>query len=384
MKKISIFTNIPSHYRASLWSLLLKNTNCEFNFFYGVNLKSGIHTIDFLSEEFKGYQNRLHKLKNYWIKNNMLIWQSGVINRCLWNKHNITVFLGDMYCLSTWIGVIISRLRGVKIVFWGHGIYGNESNLKLFFRKNFYRLAHKHLLYERRGKTIMQEYGFNQDNLYVVFNSLDYEMHKTLRTKFNKFNKQDVFPFFYNCSLPIIVFIGRLTAVKKIDMLIDAVMQINAESVIANLIIIGDGTEKNGLEVKGKIGCEKKWLYFTGACYNEETICKYLSLADLCVSPGNVGLTAIHSLSMGTPVATHNNFFNQMPEAESITDGHNGFLFNEDDVSDLVKKTENWLQTNTNREKVRQQCYKIIDKYYNPNYQLTVFNRLINMEKPEI
>ena len=44
------------------------------------------------------------------------------------------------------------------------------------------------------------------------------------------------------------------------------------------------------------------------------------------VSPGNVGLTAIHSLSYGTPVLTHNNFNNQMPEVESIQPGFNGYF----------------------------------------------------------
>ena len=45
---------------------------------------------------------------------------------------------------------------------------------------------------------------------------------------------------------------------------------------------------------------------------------------------------------------------------------------------------ENWLTTNTNREKVRERCYEIIDNYYNPKYQLKVFNCLLNDENPEI
>ena len=35
-------------------------------------------------------------------------------------------------------------------------------------------------------------------------------------------------------------------------------------------------------------------------------ISKYLYYADICVSPGNVGLTAIHSLTYGTPVNSQN------------------------------------------------------------------------------
>lgn len=382
--RIKFFTNIAPHYRSSLWLKLLKNNNHETHFFYGVNPNSGIQSIDFSAKEFFHYKNRLHPIKNFWIKGKILVWQKGVIRQCLKTKFDQAIFLGDMYCLSTWLAAVICRLRGVRVAFWGHGIYGNEGKLKLFIRKTFYRLAHQHFLYERRAKRIMQEYGFNPDNLHVVFNSLDYDTHKMLRTKFQNLNKPDVFSFFSDSSLPVIVFIGRLTAVKKLDLLLDAVIQMNAETPRVNLVFIGDGSERKALELAGKEGLAKKWLHFTGACYNEETIGKYLSAADLCASPGNVGLTAIHALSLGTPVATHSNFSNQMPEAETITEGYNGFFFKEDNVQDLKTKIENWLKVNTDRNKIREQCYEVIDNYYNPNYQLTVFNRLLNNEKPDL
>ena len=73
-----------------------------------------------------------------------------------------------------------------------------------------------------------------------------------------------------------------------------------------------------------------------------------------------------------------------MPEAEAIKDNYNGFLFEENNVDDLLKKIQKWLTTNTERELTRAKCYEIIDQYYNPNYQLTVFERLINNEKPLI
>ncbi len=118
---------------------------------------------------------------------------------------------------------------------------------------------------------------------------------------------------------------------KKLDLLLEAINSINEETPKINLIIIGDGPERKDLEIKGISGIENQWLHFTGACYDEEEIGKYLSKSDLCVSPGNVGLTAVHSLSFGTPVCTHDNMSNQMPEAGAIQDGYNGFFFREND-----------------------------------------------------
>ena len=379
-----IFTNIAPHYRASLWALLLRESNWKPHFFYSSNSKSGIHSIDFSKEDFSEHQNRLHKLKNYWLGDKILIWQRGVISQCLNRPFSQAIFLGDMYCLSTWLAVIICRMRGIQVAFWGHGLYGDEGFLKLFVRKTFYRLAHQHLLYERRAKSLMAQQGFNPKKLYVVFNSLDYDTHKTLRVRYQNLNKSDIFPFFSDTSLPVIVFIGRFTSTKKLDLLLNAVSQLNAESIQINLVFIGDGSERKPLELAGKDGLEQRWLHFTGSCYDEETIGMYLSKADLCVSPGNIGLTAIHCLSYGTPVSTHNNLNNQGPEAETINEGYNGFFFKENDLTDLKNKIENWLNSNTNREKIREQCYEVIDKYYNPYYQLTVFNRLLNNENPEL
>ena len=229
----------------------------------------------------------------------------------------------------------------------------------------------------------MIEHGFAPDNLYVFFNSLDYDTHKVLRHKLQTLDKKDVFPFFTNPYLPVVIFIGRLTGVKKLDLLLQAVNQINDKQTDVNLLIVGDGAHKNSLEEQGRAGIQNGWLYFAGACYDEEENGRYLSMSDLCVSPGNVGLTAIHSLSFGTPVCTHDNMYHQMPESGAIQAGHNGFFFKENDAKDLKVKIENWLNL-MDRQQVRKNSYEIIDKYYNPHYQLTVFNRLVSGESPEL
>lgn len=103
----------------------------------------------------------------------------------------------------------------------------------------------------------------------------------------------------------------------------------------------------------------------------------------MCVSPGNVGLTAIHSLTYGTPVCTHDDMANQMPEAGAIEDGYNGF-FKKGSVDNLKKKIENWFSKDVDRRKLKEQCYEIVVEYYNPEYQLSVFERLINNKSPRI
>lgn len=374
--------HIAPHYRWPIWKVLLNKTDWDVHFFYGDCL-NGVKAIDFEKDGFLSNKNQLHQVKNIWWKKEILIWQTRVISECCKRKFDYAVFTSEMSRASTWIAAAICRLRGISVVFWAHGLYGNETGIKLTLKKIFYRLPHKFLMYERRGKKILTQHGFSPDNLYVVFNSLDYDTHKQLRQKLHGLRKTDVFPFFDNPMSPVLIFIGRLTKVKKIDMLLQAVDQINSEIPRVNLVVMGDGPERKKLEDIGKKGLKEKWLHFTGACYDEEVIGRYLSFSDLCVSPGDVGLTAIHALSFGTPVGTHDNMFNQMPEAEAIRHGYNGFFFKENDINDLKIKIEDWIN-NVDHILIKEKSYDIVDKYYNPHYQLTVFERLISGEKPEL
>lgn len=150
-----------------------------------------------------------------------------------------------------------------------------------------------------------------------------------------------------------------------------------------NLLIIGDGEEKENLEKYAAENLSKENVKFYGSCYDEDIIGKFFSQASLCVSPGNVGLTAIHSLSYGTPICTHNNFENQGPEAEAIVDGKTGFYFEENNVQDLCNKTLQWITEHPSKSKeLINDCYRIIDEYYNPYFQEKVFLNLAQKKTP--
>ena len=119
-------------------------------------------------------------------------------------------------------------------------------------------------------------------------------------------------------------------------------------------------------------------VWFYGSCYDEEENARLIFNADLCVSPGNVGLTAIHSLTFGTPVLTHDDFIWQMPEYEVIKDGKTGCFFEKDNAENLAKKIMGWFDIiSYSREEVRKSCFEVIDKEWNPYYQMKVFQEII-------
>lgn len=367
--KILYFTNIFPHYRLPIWSELSNSKKFYIDFFYSKSNSIGIKTGETNNNLEDNFKKRLHYIKNFKF-NGHVFWQSKSLSKSIFSSYDVIFLLGDMKIINNWIIPIIARLRNKKIVFWTHGIYGNESFLKTKIRLIFLKLANDILLYEKNAKKILLEYGFQPDSLHVVFNSLDYYSQKQI---FNELSKQNEI----KSSVRKIIFMGRLTKVKKLDMLIKTVIKLNRSNILYNLKLIGDGPEKERLKELSIEGIRKNYITFYGSVYNEEEIGAHIFNSDLCVSPGNVGLTCIHSLTYGTPVCTHSNAKNQMPEFEAIVEGVNGILFKEDDVDDLEFKIKLWFKE-YHEKNTKLFIRKVVDQLYNPSNQIRVINNMID------
>ena len=375
--KIKIITNLAPIYRAPLWKKLLESKSYIYEFSLDALPHDGIKQIDFQDDFFSKYKDQFRFISNLYLNRRWLVWQNGVVTQCVFESFDQIIFLADVACLSTWIASIVCRLRGKRVIFWGHGFYGNEGYLKLLFRILFYKISHRFLVYEKRAKALMINNGYSSESVFVIYNSLDYDKHKNMRNIFKRSSRSKVFSFFNNHSLPILVFVGRTTKEKKLSLIVNAVNLMNAKEHNYNLLIVGGGEEFNLLRLKAKVGIQEKFIHFTGPIYDEFKTAEYLAHSDLCVSPGNVGLTAIHSLSFGTPVLTHNNMSNQMPESESIIEGYNGCYFEENNVNSLISSINTWFVKNSDRDSVRERCYVIVDQFYNPYYQSEIFNEIL-------
>lgn len=374
-EKILFISNFFPLYRKSIWEKLLYNKTSDVMFYFDPIQNEGIE----LEEMFLSKSNKLKKsfkrIKNFYFFGRV-IWQSKVIKECLSASFNQAIFLGDMNILSTWICLLICRLRNKKSILWTHGLYGNENYIKYYLRILFYSIGDKHLLYEQRGKELMIKAGFDSSKIFVVYNSLDYDKQKKYFETYYKNNLKKPFTIFKNSKLKTILFLGRLTSVKKIDLLIKSLNKLNSIRVNYNLLIVGEGPQKSFLQNISKEGLEKGWICFYGKTYDESELSELIYSSDLMVSPGNTGLNSVHALSYGTPVGTHNNFKKQMPEVAVIEDEKTGFFFKENDSKDLSLKIDLWF-SEFNIKFTRAERRRIIDEKYNPEYQIKVIQKAL-------
>ena len=162
-------------------------------------------------------------------------------------------------------------------------------------------------------------------------------------------------------------------------MIVEAVKLLFANNTKVNTLFVGKGVAKEELEnLVNQYGLQD-YFNFYGPCFDEEKLSRLIGSADICVSPGNVGLTAMTALGYGTPVISHDDFNHQMPEYQSIEPNINGDLFQRGSIKDLAEKISKWLSTKRDlpREDIQKKCYEVIDTKYNPKNQATLINQII-------
>ena len=357
--------NYGPHYRDSIYSKIDKELN--YHLYFGHKVPGNIKKIDVST-----YQNYQKDLRNIFIKN--VYWQRGAI-RNVFKPYTNYIMDGDLSLMTTWIVMILARLSRKNVFLWSHGYYERDSRFKSAIKKMFFGLSHKVLLYGDHAKQLMMNHGFPEEKLIGIYNSLDYDEQKNVR---DKLTFTDVFSKKFGNDYPVLVYIGRIQKWKRLDLLIDAILKMNKDAFYVNLIIIGAESEDTGVYdyIEKNNVSDQIWLY--GETYNEEEIGSLIYNSNICVSPGNVGLTAIHSLMYGTPVITHGDFGYQGPEVESIIDGVNGLFYKRNDSHDLARKIRWWLENHpSTNEVLREKCYKIVDERYNPYYQIEVLRKVV-------
>ena len=320
------------------------------------------------------------RIKNIAIRN-ICYWQTGLFKLAFSDEHDVHVYWGEAQRLSTWLSAIFSRIRGKRVVFWGHGLYGNEGRFKGWVRCNFYRIANAHLVYSDYGKDLLVGRKFEADRIHVIKNSLDWQkqnelfLDKSLRSKLSK---SKLFPE----KDRVLIFIGRLEPQKHLHLLLEALVILNGEHQERyKLMIIGTGSQYDALVKLADEANISKDVIFYGACYDDKILAPLIMMADICLSPGEVGLTALHSLIYGTPVITHDNFSKQMPEFEAIFPGISGEFYNYGNIGDLCTKIKAIIGLIDTGVINPTTCREAILKCYNTEYQAGVFVQMLNSLK---
>lgn len=203
--------------------------------------------------------------------------------------------------------------------------------LTMYIRRFIYRRAHAYIGYYSQAEGVVLSYGL-RPTAFFYGNTTDTDsllsIRKVLIDKPLLLDKRRR-----------ILHIGRLVKWKKVDLLIKAFSLIVERYRDSELVIVGDGPEKDALIKRAiDLGLRDK-IIFTGAVYDLIELAQYMNESSVYVLAGMGGLSINDAMCFSLPIICS---VCDGTEKDLVFEGENGFFFKEDDVADLTEKL-NWI-----------------------------------------
>ena len=267
--------------------------------------------------------------------------------------------------LSTPSAVRWMKSRGRPVLGWGLGappLSGPLSEMRKSRRLSFLRRFDALLTYSRRGADEYAALGFPADRIFVAPNAAAARPSLPMPSRPVKI-----------AGKPNLLFVGRLQARKRVDLLLQACSSLPAP-LQPRLVIVGDGPERDALVALAKT------IYptaeFPGAIYGTELDAVF-SAADLFVLPGTGGLAVQEAMSHGLPVI--------MGQGDGTNDDlvrpENGWRIQPDNLSAMKETLQEALADVALLRKMGAESYRIVTEEVNLEKMVGVFVEALNSVK---
>jgi len=358
--RLGIQQRVLPSYRARFFELMSESCTGGLSLFAGKPLpKEGIVTTDSLNKANYQEGRNVHFLDSS--SPFFLCWQLGLVKWLqTWDPDSLVVEANPRY-LSTRLAVRWMRQKKKPVFGWGLGIprIGNPVEVKL--RLKFFKSLDGIFSYSSRGA---QEYrAFGLDNVFIVNNAVSPKPRDTPKLRRNHFEGQ-----------PQVIFVGRLQARKRVDLLIKACHDL-PNSLQPQLTIVGDGPERSNLEALAKNVYPQ--TMFVGTQQGER-LASYLDLSDIFVLPGTGGLAIQQAMSHGLPIIAAQGDGTQ----EDLVRPENGWQI---PPGDQVALGNTLMEALSDVPKLRnkgEESYRIVKEEINLEKMVEVFIQGLSSVKP--
>lgn len=231
----------------------------------------------------------------------LIIWPLILLNLCrilifYKIKHQINI----IYCLSLTEKILLTipaKVLGIKIIWVEHLLI--ENWLLLSPLKYFYVWLSKYVLIitvVNAVKDQLLKLGIKENNIKVIYNSIDVKLFPAAPSDPNKFSKEFV-----------VGFVGRINQEKGLKYLLLAIAKIKNIIPQIKLIIVGEGPQKNSLQMIIKDKQISEQVMFVG--FQTDTA-KWISHFDCLVLPSTrretFGIVVAEALACEKPVIVSN------------------------------------------------------------------------------
>lgn len=219
-----------------------------------------------------------------------LCWQRGLIAWLRREKPSALIVEANPRYLASPRAVRWMKARRRPVLGWGLGapqVSGPLAALRQARRRAFLGSFDALLTYSQHGAAEYAALGFPRERIFVAPNAAAPAPAWPMPKRPKRFN-----------GPPRLLFVGRLQARKRVDLLLAACAALPPR-LQPRLIIVGDGPERAGLQALAREIYPQ--AMFTGAQHGEE-LAPFFQAADLFVLPGTGGLAVQEAMAYGLPV----------------------------------------------------------------------------------
>ncbi|MEM3011304.1 MAG: glycosyltransferase family 4 protein [Candidatus Bathyarchaeia archaeon] len=254
----------------------------------------------------------------------------------------------DIVCVHDWLssisGIIVKNQTKIPVVFHVHSTEfgrsgGQGSEVVSYLERETAQLADRIITVSQAMRQDLIRHGWPESKISVVWNGVDPEKYNPQSCK-----KEDVQKIRARYAIPqdgfMILFLGRLTWVKGVRNLVQAMPIILKEQPKAKLVILGKGEEqKDIVEMANRLGIADKVVCNFEFVPEEERILHYAA-ADVCVFPSvyePFGIVSLEAMSMEKPVVVGaNGVVGFREQVISCGSEQNGIHVNGNDPADIA------------------------------------------------
>lgn len=372
MKKVLIFTPRVSGQRAHYYNSLAKlcdltvlselDTPMDTLFDYNVVRKDFQHVVmDGIKFRINSYEALCLNYKKYF-KNK--IYDCIIIEQVF----TPTAFLIMRYLKRNHITFLASADGGI--------VNHNENIIKFLIKKSFISLPDFWLTSGKGGQTYLNSYGIKNDKIFKFIFSpycegdlpvcmIDNIEKNYLRSKLGIREKIVIFSA------------GQPIYRKGHDILLNVISKLDCD---VGVYFAGGGPNSICRKILSSLNKKiSSNIHFVGLL-DKEKLKEYYSVSDIFVFPSRYdiwGYPIQEAMAFGIPIISSNASNSAI---ELIVNGENGYLFENENVTDLKQKLKLLLKDDNLREKIRINNFKKSKLYTSENMAKSIYEIITEME----
>jgi glycosyltransferase involved in cell wall biosynthesis len=369
--KLALQQRVLPNYRAPFFDLLASACDGGMSLFTGLPRPSeGITITKELRIASYTLGNNIHLFNGSFY----LCYQQGLIDWLKKRNPDALIMEANPRYLSTSSAVKWMHQHNKPVISWGLGAPSplrpspNGRGVGVRVWTSFISQFDAMISYSQRGADEYAMFGFQHEKIFVAHNSVSAPPSSPLPPRPSTFDSSTLPSVAGQALQPVILFVGRLQARKRLDYLLRACAEIQN----VRLVIIGDGPERQALESLAKEIYPR--AEFVGAKHGAE-LKPYFAEADLFVLPGTGGLAVQEAMSHGLPVIVAQGDGTQ----DDLVRKENGWQIPPDDFDALVSTMKDALSDVARLRKMGAESYQIVKEEINIEKMVETFVTALNM-----